>query len=313
MARPLRIEYPGALYHVINRGHRKEKIFRRIADREVFLEKLVAARRKFGIIVHAYCLMDNHFHLLIETPSANLARAMHTFHASYANWFRVKYQLVGSVFQGRYKAVLVERDDYLVRLSAYIHLNPVRARIVDEPEAHRWSSYGQYLTGEATELLSPATVLKYAGGPENYRTIIDRMQGEDILPEEMYGRNALIGGDDFRVKMREQVADRAVDANELPEYRGLRQVMPDAVEKAVCDTQKIDRKELFIKRSRHLSRKIYLYLLKRRTALTQAEIGRLAGMSAAAVATMTSTFEKKAKRDGELRKQIEKVEKTLDG
>jgi REP element-mobilizing transposase RayT len=311
MARPLRIEYPGALYHVINRGHRKEKIFRRVADREVFLEKLIAARRKFGIIVHAYCLMDNHFHLLIETPNANLARAMHTFHASYANWFRVKYQLVGSVFQGRYKAVLVERDDYLVRLSAYIHLNPVRAGLVDEPESHPWSSYGQYLSGEATELLSPATVLKYAGGPENYQTIIDRMQGEDILPEEMYGRNALIGGDDFRAKMREQVAERSLDANELPEYRGLRQVTPDAVEKAVCVAFGVERKDIAQKYQRGEARHIYLYLLKRRTAMTLTAIGKLLGMSGNAVATAVRLFEKRLKNDGKLAGRVNKVEEGL--
>ncbi|HOW52925.1 MAG TPA: transposase [bacterium] len=311
MARPLRIEYPGALYHVINRGHRKEKIFRRIADREVFLEKLIAARRKFGIIVHAYCLMDNHFHLLIETPNANLARAMHTFHASYANWFRVKYQLVGSVFQGRYKAVLVERDDYLVRLSAYIHLNPVRARLVDEPEEHRWSSYGQYLSGAATELLSPATVLKYAGGPENYQTIIDRMQGEDILPEEMYGRNALIGGDDFRAKMREQVAERAADANELPEYRGLRQVTPEVVEKAVCTAFGVKKSDLTKKYERGEARRVYLYLLKRRTALTLAEIGRLLGMSGNAVATAARVFEVRLENDVKQRERVNKIEEGL--
>jgi len=296
---------------VINRGHRKEKIFRRPADREVFLEKLIAARRKFGIVVHAYCLMDNHFHLLIETPNANLARAMHTFHASYANWFRVKYRLVGSVFQGRYKAVLVERDDYLVRLSAYIHLNPVRARLVNEPEEHRWSSYGQYLSGEATELLSPATVLKYAGGPENYRTIIDRMQGEDILPEEMYGRNALIGGDDFRAKMREQVADRAMDANELPEYRGLRQVTPEAVEKAVCAAFGVKKGDLTKKYERGEARRVYLYLLKRRTALTLAEIGKLLGMSANAVATAARVFERGLKADGRLAGRVNKLEEKL--
>lgn len=311
MARPLRIEYPGALYHVINRGHRKEKIFRRVADREVFLEKLIAVRRKFGIVVHAYCLMDNHFHLLIETPNGNLARAMHTFHASYANWFRIKYRLVGSVFQGRYKAVLVERDDYLVRLSAYIHLNPVRARLADEPEEYRWSSYGQYLSGEASELLSPATVLKYAGGPENYQTIIDRMQGEDILPEEMYGRNALIGGDEFRVKMREQVADRAVDANELPEYRGLRQVTPDAVEKAVCVAFGVKKSDLLKKYERGESRRVYLYLLKRRTALTLAEIGTRLGMSGNAAATAARVFEKRLKGDAELAGRVNKIEEGL--
>ncbi len=311
MARPLRIEYPGALYHVINRGHRKEKIFRRVADREIFLEKLIAARRKFGIVVHAYCLMDNHFHLLIETPNANLARAMHTFHASYANWFRVKYQLVGSVFQGRYKAVLVERDDYLVRLSAYIHLNPVRAGLVDEPEEHRWSSYGQYLTGEATELLSPATVLKYAGGPENYRTIIDRMQGEDILPEEMYGRNALIGGDDFRAKMREQINDRSLDANELPEYRGLKQVTPSAVEQAVCARFGVKKSDLTKKYERGEARRVYLYLLKRRTALTLAEIGKLLGTSGNAVATAVRLFEKRLEHDAKQKKKVDNIEKRL--
>jgi len=126
MARPLRIEYPGALYHVINRGHRKEKIFRRIADREVFLEKLIAARRKFGIVVHAYCLMDNHYHLVVENRSDRLSHFLRQLQVSYSGAFNWAHRLRGHVFQGRYTAVLIQKEADLAEVARYLHLNPVR-------------------------------------------------------------------------------------------------------------------------------------------------------------------------------------------
>ncbi len=110
MSRPLRIEYENAFYHVIARGERREAIFTCAADKEKFLIKLGEAAEKYRLLIHAYVLMDNHYHMLIETPQGNLSQAMHYLNASYSNWFRHKYEIIGSVFQGRYSQTIVTLD-----------------------------------------------------------------------------------------------------------------------------------------------------------------------------------------------------------
>lgn len=141
MTRPLRIEFPGALYHVTSRGNVRRKIFLDDEDRQAFLDTVAWVVERFGWICHAYCLMDNHFHLLIETPDPNLSRGMRQLNGVYTQGFNRRHRKVGHLFQGRFKAILVERDSYLLELTRYVVLNPVRARMVKEPQAYRWSSY----------------------------------------------------------------------------------------------------------------------------------------------------------------------------
>ena len=121
MARPLRVEFPGAFYHVVNRGNAGEAIFRSDRDREKFLEYLGTTVERFGIKVHTYCLMTNHYHFLIETPEANLSRAVQWLNVSYAAYFNRRRQRCGHLFQGRFKSILVDADTYLKHLSRYIH------------------------------------------------------------------------------------------------------------------------------------------------------------------------------------------------
>ncbi len=141
MARTLRIEFPGAVYHVTSRGNARSKIYRDDADRLIFLATLAWVVGRFGWVCHAYCLMDNHFHLLVETPAANLSRGMRQLNGVYTQRFNRRHRKVGHLFQGRFKAILVERDRYLLELARYIVLNPVRARRVKSPEKYPWSSY----------------------------------------------------------------------------------------------------------------------------------------------------------------------------
>lgn len=141
MARPLRIEYPGALYHITSRGNDKNLIFLDDKDRDVFLDLLHSINTRYHFILHAYCLMDNHYHLLIETPEGNLSYGMRQLNGVYTQMFNKKYKRVGHIFQGRYKAVLVDKGNYLLEVARYIVLNPVRARLVDAPEKWRFSSY----------------------------------------------------------------------------------------------------------------------------------------------------------------------------
>jgi len=164
MARPLRVEYPGAYYHVINRGNAGEDIFKNDRDKEKFLQYLAITVERFSIVIHSYCLMSNHFHLLIQTQEANLSKAIQWLNVSYATYFNKKGQRQGHLFQGRFKAVLIEADEYLEQLSRYIHLNPVQAKIVATPVEFLWSSYPVFI-GKAKnpEWLTTGEILGHFG------------------------------------------------------------------------------------------------------------------------------------------------------
>ena len=149
MARPLRIEFPGALYHVTARGNARAPIFLEDADRQLLLATLGDANERHGWLCHAYCLMPNHYHLLLGTPDANLSRGMRQLNGLYTQRFNRRHDRVGHVFQGRFKGILVEREAHLLELARYIVLNPVRAGIVACAEAYRWSSL------RATQDLTP--------------------------------------------------------------------------------------------------------------------------------------------------------------
>lgn len=141
MARQLRLEFPGAIYHVTSRGNAQNPVFLDDADRALFLASLGEVVERFGWLCHAYCLMDNHYHLLIETPDGNLSQGMRQLNGVYTQRFNRHHGRVGHVFQGRFKAIVVERDSYLLELCRYVVLNPVRAGMVTQIERHAWSSY----------------------------------------------------------------------------------------------------------------------------------------------------------------------------
>ena len=141
MARPLRIEYPGALYHVTSRGNAKQKIFKNDRDRKDFLNLLGQVLERFHFVCHAYCLMDNHYHLVIETPEGNLSEGMRQLNGIYTQRYNFLHSKTGHIFQGRYKAIIVDRDSYLLELVRYVALNPVRANMVEDPKGWMWSSY----------------------------------------------------------------------------------------------------------------------------------------------------------------------------
>src|SRR4030042_35639 len=141
MARPLRIEFPGALYHVTARGNARQDIFLDDDDRLLFCSVLERVVSRFHLLLHAYCLMNNHYHLLVETPEGNLSKGMRQINGVYTQQLNRRYNRVGHVLQGRYKAILVDKDNYLLELSRYVVLNPVRAGLVKQPSRWAWSSY----------------------------------------------------------------------------------------------------------------------------------------------------------------------------
>lgn len=141
MSRPLRLNFPSAIYHLTSRGNARAAIYLDDDDKQRFLDLLKSCVEKFNWICHSYCLMDNHYHLLIETPDANLQAGMRQLNGVYTQQFNRKHGRVGHVFQGRYKAILIDKDSYLLELCRYVVLNPVRAKMVALPDQYHWSSF----------------------------------------------------------------------------------------------------------------------------------------------------------------------------
>lgn len=141
MSRPLRLEFPGALYHITSRGDRREDIYEDDTDREEFLEVFAAVISRFNWVCYTYCLMDNHYHLLVRTPDGNLSKGMRQLNGVYTQTYNRRHNKTGHLFRGRYKAILVDEDAYLLELSRYIVLNPVKAYKVNQADDWHWSSY----------------------------------------------------------------------------------------------------------------------------------------------------------------------------
>jgi REP element-mobilizing transposase RayT len=234
MARKLRVEYEGAIYHVINRGDRREPIFRDDKDRLLFLETLGQACQKTDWQVHAWCLMLNHFHLVIETPKANLVSGMKWFLGTYTGRFNRRHKLFGHLFSGRYKALIVDGSGsgYLRTVCDYVHLNPVRAKLLKQGQklrAYRWSSYGEYLKrpGQRVKWLRVGRLLgeraipkDTQAGRKEFERQMELKRWEDN-PEEWkrVRRGWCLGGEAFRKELLAQMAEKAGESHHGEELR----------------------------------------------------------------------------------------------
>lgn len=167
MSRPPRIQFPGAIYHVTSRGNRRAAIFLDDRDHLIWLDLLADVVEKFGIKVLGYCLMPNHYHLLIETPIPNLSEVMHRLNACYCQHFNKRHGTSGHVIQGRFHAVIVQQNEQLLAVSRYVVLNPVRARLVENPSDWKWSNHRHFMAPEsAPEWLDSTWILSQFDGPD---------------------------------------------------------------------------------------------------------------------------------------------------
>jgi len=207
MARPLRIEYPGAVYHVTSRGNDRQAIYETKADRYRFLKLLEQACKRHQWSVYAYCLMGNHYHLLIETREATLSKGMRHLNGVYTQWYNNtrKEKRFGHLFQGRYKAILVDRDNYLLELSRYIVLNPIRAKVVSELMDYPWSSYramvGYFETGDwlaVNWMLSQFSKQKKRAIAK-YQNFVEEGIGQSSPLEQLQGQ-LVLGSNQFVTK-----------------------------------------------------------------------------------------------------------------
>jgi REP element-mobilizing transposase RayT/transposase-like protein len=185
MARRPRVFAPGLLYHVIVRGNHRRKTFRADDDYKAYLDRLEKYRAQCRVRIYAYCLMPNHVHLLVETGATPLAKFMQGVQQSYTQYFNRRYRKVGHLFQGRYKAIICERDKYLQALIRYIHLNPVRAKLVTRPERYAYSGHHSYLIHSTAKIVDTEPILKLVGGKKGYERFVLEGMGE-VHNEEYY-------------------------------------------------------------------------------------------------------------------------------
>ena len=210
MSRPLRLEFAGALYHVTSRGDRREDIYRTDEDRQQWLEILSQVCERFNWMIHGYCQMTNHYHILIETVNGNLSRGMRQLNGVYTQKFNQKHGESGHLFQGRYKAILVQKDSYLLELTRYVVLNPVRAGMVQLPEEWDWSSYNAMLQRRAEiQWLDTDWTLSQFGkyrkrAIEKYRQFV--MEGKGLSdPKEHLKHQMFLGDEKFILKYRKSL------------------------------------------------------------------------------------------------------------
>ncbi|MBT9145934.1 MAG: Chromosomal replication initiator protein DnaA [candidate division WS2 bacterium] len=307
MARPLRIEYAGAFYHIIQRGNERKEIFKSDQDREKFLKYIELISGRYNIRIHTYCIMNNHFHLILETIEPNLAKAMHTLNTSYTVYFNTKRKRTGHLFQGRYKAILVQADEYLHHLSRYIHLNPIRAELVKDPKDYPWSSYKFFLS----EINSPGWLktdfilsmfdkdLKKAR--VLYRKFVIEHIGNEIdVIKDNITAGSILANHDFvewiRDKFIKDKSDREIpDIERLKKRPSLADII-SKVKEAVKDEG--------------FSRKIAIYLSRKYTAKTLNEIASFYGnIGDTGVSQLCLRLERKRKEDRQLNNLISQLEK----
>ena len=305
MARQLRINYPGAFYHVTSRGNEQKAVFKSKRDREKFLEYLETATLRYDAVVHVYCLMDNHYHLLLETPSGNLPQIMRHINGAYTTYFNVKRGRSGHLFQGRYKAILVDADEYAKELSRYVHLNPVRAKIVERPEEYKWSSYQDY-TGarKPHEWLNRDFVLGYFGSKipvveREYKRFVSSLEGKEYeSPLKEVFASTILGDTGFIEYVKKSfVKDREAD-RQIPATKAL-------MEKATMEEilKGVDREFA----EGRVSRDVKQYLCHRYTSERLKKIGEQFKVSESAVSHAVRRASRTIAKDKKVRKKVDNL------
>lgn len=304
MGRPLRITYAGAYYHVTSRGNERKDIFKSRRDREQFLSYLESSVTRYGAIIHAYCLMTNHYHLLLETPEGNLPEIMRHINGAYTNYYNTKRKRAGHLFQGRYKAILIEADEYLMELTRYIHLNPVRGGLSEKPEAHPWSSYQDYIGSRPAPVwLRTNMVMERFGDSKRYRQFVEEMLGKEYeSPLQAAVASTLLGSEPFVQEIMATHLDGKQVERDVPAIREL------------SKSRKI---EMIIENVRgvfgdtSLGQKAGIYLAHRHSGARLKELGAYFGKNDSAIAQTTRRLKGQMAVDVNLKKMVDSLEEKL--
>ena len=319
MARPLRIEYPGAWYHIMNRGRRGEKVFSDGKDYETFLILLQEAAEIFNLRVSAYCLMSNHYHLLVQTPNGNLSRVMRQINGVYTQRFNRRHRADGQLFRGRYKSILVEEDSYLLELLRYIHRNPVRAKMCTTVDEYPWSSHHGYISKAMKfEWLHKKFLLGMFSGQSGKakKAYINFVHDKDSLEvTDFFSRRSLasvFGSSGFLEWVKGEFYEKK-QHDEIPESRRLAPTVAD-IKKAVCQLYKIDKKKLEQTKRGQVNepRNLAIYLARKHSGLRLSEIGSEFGLEKySSVSSIVMRTEQLILQNKKLKKRLEKIRSSI--
>ena len=292
MARPLRIEYPHAFYHVISRGNERKAIFKGPSDYDLFYEVLGEACDFYGVILHSFCLMPNHIHLLVETPEPNLSLFMKRLLGVYTIRFNRKHKRHGHLFQGRYKALLIDKDAYLLPLSRYIHLNPIKAKLTEElTYAH--SSLRFFIKDKAPSYLKTKFILDFFPSRQKFYEFVE--EGVAVSGESYprASRGVILGGEGFIKSLKDKISKKSMD--NVAFKNNYLAAHPSNV-------------ETFIKNE---AKYFQIYCLRVFSKLPHKQIGERFNITDSAVSKITKRLGAKMQKDESLRKRFIRVQKNL--
>ena len=325
MARPLRIQYPGAVYHVTCRGIERKSIYKDDKDRKTFLEILVTSGKIYNIKIYSYVLMSNHFHLLIETPFGNLGEFMRHFNITYTRNYNVRHKRAGNLYQGRYKSILVDKESYMSMLSRYIHLNPVKIKSMKgraEKEKkqylrkYKWSGLPGYIDQRKVQDFIDYTFVleEYGGDNKNGRAAYrDRIYNEISIKQDIKGEiigQSILGTDKFIEWISEKYLRGTTDKRESPALKALQRYQ--AEDKIIKVIEKETGEKInAIKKQRGSLRQIVMDVLYRFGGLKGVEIGTILGVDYSTVSKGRKQKRKKLQKDRELRHVLSTIQTRL--
>jgi putative transposase len=333
MARPLRVEYEGAIYHVTIRGNDRRNIFLDDRDRQRFLDRLAGSVEAHEIRLYMFCLMTNHVHLMVETPAGNLSEFMHRLQTAYSVYFNLRHSRSGHLFQGRFGARVVRGEDYILRLARYIHLNPVFTRAakkldlrerIDMLRRYRWSSYRSYIGRSAplefvdyAPMLAMTKAATKAKRPAEYRKFVEAgiAETDKDLQRIMAASPLAIGSEKFKHWVRgvhDKLSGKHSRVEDVTLRRRSRKLAPERVIEIVCSQLGVDREEVVCQRKGSLLRPIVAKMLCRYSGLTQRQAGEYLNLSTgAAVSMQLKALAAAAASKGKVRKQLATIDKAI--
>jgi len=323
MARALRINYKGALYHITSRGNERKNIFENDHDRYFFIKTLKKSLNIYNVILYSYVLMSNHFHFLLETPLANLSEFMRQFNVTYTSYYNRKYNRVGHLYQGRYKSILIQKESYLNILSRYIHLNPVRVEKMQgnspsEREKYlrqfKWSSLKGYLNEDNIEsFVDYKTVLTEYGGATQkgrdryWQTLQSDLSQKLEIKGEIVG-NSILGNDSFIKRIKEEHLKK--NEKEIPSLRKINSYcLKDKVIEIVC--KEIGKDLDYVKSHKGINRQILMEMLYCHAGLKGCEIGELMGLDYSTVSVGRKRLREKMLSNASLQNLVERIKDKL--
>jgi REP element-mobilizing transposase RayT len=305
----------------MSRGNEKMLIFIDYHDRQKFLSIVEDYHERYSILIHSYVLMRNHYHLILETPRGNLLKVMHGINSAYTGYFNRRHSRVGHLFQGRYKAILVEKEVYLVQLSRYIHLNPVRAGFVQRPEVYPWSSYPGYVADakeriwvEYSWILSQFDAHDSKRARKRYKKYVDASASSNHVDfyDVLYGKT-ILGSETFISRVIQDLKDESLNNEIVERKRFIRTEKSEEIIRIVSDAFKVNEERIVEKRTRsNIARSVAIYFVHRYSGLSNREIGNLfGGIQPSAVSKVCSRLFDCERMDPGCREKIRSLDEVL--